>query len=350
MGVPKQVAEMEAEGDRELEQEVVATQESPVVNEPVDPKPEVVAENPAEPKESLLSKIGEHQQSAEEAAQKEKERQREASAAGRLNKLQGDLRAQRESYEAKIAELEARVADLDGKLKSVKIGDAPSRNDETDEELFAEIRKEYDESDYSDDDLKRFISVINRVGNRNNNALKKIQQRFDEMDAERAERAKSAAKAEADSFVAKLNDEFPGFRDIDAKNDPRWIQFLATDVGGVMEGTTYQDIATDALKTLNYRKFSSVVREFARQSGIVFSPNGNPADASIVGQIRPDGVAASEREQKKAQPRIVSAAEIAEFRHAAFARKAEEKYGMTAKQVDERLRYYEDAEAEGRVR
>jgi len=349
MGVPKQVAEMEAEGDRELDAKVEQVAIAPLEHPQQEHKPETSTETVvADRSEGVLSNIAKERQDAEEIAQKE--RQREASAQGRLSKLQGDLRAQRESYEAKIAELENSIAGLTKKLEDVRIGGASDKaDDETDDELFAEIRKEYSEDDYSNDDLKRFIGVIKRVGNRNQRALDKIQQRFDEMDAERAERAKSAAKAEADGFVSKLNEEFPGFREIDANNDPRWTGFLASSLGGVMEGTTYQDIATEALKKLDYRKFSSVVREFAKQNGIAFSPNGNPVDASVASQVRPNGVAAVDREQGKKSPQRIPMAEIEEFRKAAFAHRAEERYGMTREQVLERLRLYEDAEAEGRV-
>lgn len=338
---------MEAEADKELAAEEAAlnAQANPEP-QPASPQP-VKQDEPAQaaagddaPKANLLGEIG---QAAENAGQNAEElartEQRIRSMMGRLSKEHEDWKRERESYEARIAELESRLNSA-----TTAAGGANATEDEPAGTDFDELRKALGDG-YSDEELANFEKAVNFVSEKK---LRTIRQKFDDIEAEKTERSKQAAKANADAFVARLDADFPGFRQLDANNDPRWMSFLSTSLGGLMEETTYGDIAKKALANLDYRKFSGVVQEFARAANIVFSPSASPEDGRIDSQERPASVhthTGSGSNQRK----FVPAAEIDAFRRAFFAHKAEGIYGLTPKQVEERLQFYEDAEAEGRV-
>lgn len=340
MGVPKQVRDMEAEADKEL----AAAAEAPKVEQPKQEQAETPApqtpppeEQPKQEAKPLLGDIGTGDAppvSAEELAQRE---QRVRSMMGRLNKEHEDWKKEREAYEQQIAALKReRDEAVQRGVEAEQNRPAQSSRDS--------LRAIFGDS-YDDESLEKFEKAVDTLAERK---LEKLNQKLAKLDDENLSRRKAAAEGKVREFKQKLDADFPGFREFDEKGDARWLAFLKKSPGGMFDDISYGDIAKAALQSVNYRKFAEVVRAFANDAGIVFSPNGKPIDGGVVGQVRPSSVPSQGRQEPQKQ-RVVPRAEIEQFRRDAFAHKAAQKYGLTEEQVRQQLRFYEDAEADGRV-
>ena len=191
---------------------------------------------------------------------------------------------------------------------------------------------------YSDQELENFAAAVGEIaGAQTRDIREKI-----------AERERQTALDNAAAFKRRLADEFPGFLELDANDDPRWVGFLQSSLGGGMDGTTYGELAAIAAKRLDYRKFSGIVREFQKQTGIQFSPADKRAEQAVAAQMRPRSVPASGAPHATELP-VFGRSEVNRFYRAYQARRAEDTYGMTSEKVAETIRKFEDAESDGRI-
>jgi hypothetical protein len=351
MGIPKQVEQMEEEADKALEQDAQfeanggaitmqgaqpaptqsaqpAAQQPPVPEPPPNPAPAPSTEQP-----TLAS---------------EKDLQRMRSMLGRLSKSQEEKERSQHELEALRARAEKAEAERDEaralaeSLKSSPVRSPANSGAEFTDEQIAKIREVLNKNgaDYSIDEVKPLAEAMRLISGGGT----------DEVKTELAELRKERQEQRVAQFKSRLDADFPGFAELDAKRDPRWMQFLSGPLPEPMDGITYERFAGDALDRLDYRSFSWVVRQFLAQNSSVLPGVAGGASDAVRGQIRPASVpGARTGQQKETQKPRVPRSEIDQFYHAYYAKRAEARYGLTAEQVRERLAFYEEAEAEDRV-
>ena len=352
MGIPKQVMDADAKSAKAMEEDAKAALGEQVADAPKgddNPQPQNTERKPPEQnnppntdaqppnaqtgKAGLLDSLGSDDDAR--AAQRERVDKLWASRLDAASRERKEALAEAErmkgelaSRDEEIAALKQQLADLaDGKPKSALDG------------KMLEFLKQKLGDGYSDEELGNFAEAIGAISDARTKGIRE----------ELAAQKRNAAASNAVAFKQRLEAEFPGFLAMDANDDPRWVAFCKSSLGGVMEGTTYGDIAKSALKGMDYRRFAAIVREFAAKENISFSPDGNGNGGDINGQIRPRSVRAGASAPQKRQPSVFPRSEVNRFYRAYQARRAEATYGLTSEQVAERIRLYEDAESEGRV-
>lgn len=356
MGVPKQVVDMDAESDRFLEEDAqlagvgAQTQDGPAAQPEPEPRkqlPESQPEPKAEPpKAEGVARVLDSAGSQDPATASDNlealrlENQRMRSMMGRLNKDHREQEEFRKSYEdmkAKLAERDAELDRLRRELDESKTSANAGRQGLS-SDMMAVLRSKLGDG-YSDQELENFAAAVGEIaGAQTRDIREKI-----------AERERQTALDNAAAFKKRLADEFPGFLELDANDDPRWVGFLQSSLGGVMDGTTYGELAAIAAKRLDYRKFSGIVREFQKQTGIQFSTGNDRATQGVAAQMRPRNVPAANSASHGNELPVFGRSEVNRFYRAYQARRAEETFGMTPEQVAETIRRFEDAESDGRI-
>jgi len=350
MGIPRQVAEMDAEADKALEQDAKIEAEGGTITL-AGGRPALeagatdaqTAEKPSTPPEPPPTA-----QPPESPQFSEKDLQRMRSMLGRLSKSQQEKEQNRhelDELKAKVAQVEAERDEARRLAEELKANaPAPSAQGGADftPEQLAKLRAILNQNgaDYSEAEVKPLAEAMRLISGGGTERL----------EAELSELRKERQEQRVAQFMARLDADFPGFAELDARRDPRWMQFLSGPMPEPMDGLTYERFAGDALDRLDYRSFSWVVRQFLAQDASVLPGLAHGASDAVRGQIRPASVpGALKGPQQDTQKPRVPRSEIDRFYHAYYAKRAESRYGLTSDQVRERLAFYEEAEAEDRV-
>lgn len=361
-GIPKQVLEQDAEANELLEKQLAAeragarfkldaTGEHPEVPEeptPAPNQPEATDPEPTpEPQpEAEVPGDGGVLPTHERAVQQdefpdERKAQNERLLYSRLERSASENR----ELKRQNAELAQRVEELSAEVESMKAAGGKPAEVKTpklaNREGIRELLRAKMGEDYSDKDLDAFADCVEAIVSVHTKGI------TDRMDAEKV----AQAKARFDSFSRHISRTYPAFPEMDAKNDPRWVAFLNSQINPDVPGITYRQLVRDALAKQNYSEFERYVQVFGKKYGIDFSlPQGKGGVRQIEGQQVPKSLPPGQPARSRpAQVQFVPRSEIDSFRHSFIRKTAMRDYGMTADEVSAKLRFYEDAEAEGRV-
>lgn len=353
--VPKQVLDMEAEADELLEQQAAAEKAGAkfaldtdgnlpsVENAPLQkPKVEVAQPAPEKPVEQpppaqggagVLSDV-------RDTFADEKAAQNQRLLYARLEQTSSENK----ELKKQNAQLVERITSLEDEMKTPKAagGGKPAHASTVpqDRDSVRKFLREKMGENYTDNDLDAFTECVDALVQRRTDGISK------RIDEDRV----NAQKAKLESFMRHMAKTYPAFPEMDNKNDPRWVEFLNSQINPDVPGITYRQLVQNALQNQDYSEFERYVKVFGKAYGIDFSLNPRGKQEEIEGQQVPESLPARKPVAPKQQkPQIVSRSEIDQFRHSFIRKTAMRDYGMTADQVSACLQFYEDAEAEGRV-
>ena len=365
-GVPKQVMEADAEASALLEQQAEAEKrgakfvfdtkgEHPQVDdpnaaphEPQQPAPEQPADpEQPEPQPSdeggdggVLPKggqEGEHDQFADEkAAQNQRLLYARLEQTSAENK---ELKKRNAELEGKLASLAEDVAQLKSSQPQPGAQPSPTPASPKNREALRDFLRQKMGEGYTDKDLDAFMDCVDALVTVRTDTLTR------RMDADAANRA----KAKLDGFMRHMREAYPAFPEMDAKNDPRWVAFLNSQINPDVPGITYRQLVQNALRTENYSEFERYVKVFGKNYGIDFSLNPKGGELQIEGQVVPRSLPPQKRAERPVKPKLVPRSEIDMFRKSFIRKTAMRDFNMTAEQVQAQLRFYEDVEAAGNV-
>jgi hypothetical protein len=167
--------------------------------------------------------------------------------------------------------LRKRVDELERELASKTANERPD---------VQKLREEYPEfATYDDDELITITSAMKRTVERQlskvlPNATKNIREEID-----------AGNKAAAmQSFVATMENKYPGLGELDRTNDAAWLAFLDTAIPGTGGRIKYGNPAQDAMNSMDVKALSEIVEEFSKQSGFTFGSRG--VDPRVASQVR----------------------------------------------------------------
>lgn len=354
MGIPKQVADMDALAEANLEADAgnvnadAANAASPQTNDqnavPQETQQKDAADA-AKPTAGVLDIAGAADGAAAQNGDLDAlklENQRMRSMMGRLGHEQREREAVQKTNEemkARLAEREAEIENLRRELEEARTATSNANSGSKFSKTTMDALRAKLGDGYSDEELENFAAAVSEIAGA---GTKDIREKI-------AAREKADVQRRVDDFKARLEADFPGFVKMDAEGDPSWVNFLNSHLPGVMSDVTYGNIAAVAARNLDYRKFAEVIRAFQAATKATFSPGSRAIDPAIAAQMRPQTVAARGGGETAEMPNTYPRSEIQAFYRAYQARRAETTYGITPEQVQERIRLYEDAEADGRV-
>lgn len=268
----------------------------------------------------------EGQKSPEELAQEIKlERERNACVLGRINSVIKPL-------DEESKRLRKRVEELEKELSAKTQNDAPDVK-----KLRESIPHEIPVDDNELEMIARIVrqTVSEELKDKLPGATKSLR---DEIEATSREHSMKA-------FVESVEQTYPGFVELDARNDKSWVAFLNTPVKGTGGRVTYGQSAEAAMNAMDIKGLSEIVDEFSRQSGIAFGSTKNGMDSRVSSQVRARQTGAV-RQQNRGKP-VFTQSQVARFTKD-FASKAIYRE-LPPEAVDELRRDIEEAEEDGRV-